>query len=220
MSPSRGLILAVLALAALGAVGCQEFAWILTNTIGPFVPEDKVEAQYSLKGKSVLILVDTKDATLASEYPRIEVTLADAISKCLATAKACGPIVSSHSVEAARRSEPGFREWSVEEVGKYFNVDLVIHLELFTFRVKDDPGANLFHGYAEASVRVVAPETGDQVWPVLAAARVINAETVQGTEPEREDQQEPNLVEGFADKIARLFYTYKKDDLPIRPKVK
>ena len=213
-----GLVLVVLAAGAVA--GCQGFAWILVKTVGPWVPEDTVEAEYKLEGKSVLVLVDVKDPAMAAEYPRLDVELADQIGRALQEKKACGPAVPGRNVQTARRAEPEFPRWSVAQVGQYFNVDYVLHVEVMEFRLKDSLNSNVFRGYAETSVRLVSPETGEQVWPVLAAARLLSAETMPDQTADDAAQQESILTEGLAGKIARHFYTYKKDDLPLRPKVK
>jgi len=217
----RGLAcVALVAVALAGGAGCDAFAWLLVQTVGPFVPEDESQAEINLENRSLVILVDTKDTGLAAEFPRIEISLADALAKVLAEKKACGPIVPAHSVEAVRRSEAGFAGWSVAQVGEYFNTDYVLHVELFEFRLKDNPSSNVYRGYAEAAVRLVSPDSGEQVWPVLAAARLVKGETLPDADPEETGQQERVLVEGFAEKIARHFYTYKLSELPLRPKVK
>jgi hypothetical protein len=190
------------------------------KTVGPWVPEDTVEAEYKLEGKSVLVLVDVKDPAMAAEYPRVDVELADQIGRALQEKKASGPVVPGRSVQTARRAEPEFPRWSVAQVGQYFNVDYVLHVEVMEFRLKDSLNSNVFRGYAETSVRLVSPETGEQVWPVLAAARLLSAETMPDQTADDAAQQESILTEGLAGKIARHFYTYKKDDLPLRPKVK
>jgi len=211
---------AMLLAAAAAAAGCQAFAWLLVKTVGPWVPEDTVHAEYDLNGKSLLVLVDTKDPAAASEFPRLESALADAISKVLAEHKACGPIVPAHSVDAARQAEPKFNQWSVAQVGKFFNVDLVLHVEVLEFRLRDAPGSNVYQGYTEAAVRLVSPNTGQQVWPVLSAARLMTGETQPDVTAEEPGQQESILTEGYAEKVARLFFTHKVADLPMRPKVK
>jgi hypothetical protein len=213
-----GTVFALIVAAA--AAGCQPFAWILTKTVGPFIPEETAQAEFDLKGKSVAVLVDVKDPTTASRFPRLESALSAAIGKALAEHKACGPLVPAHSIEAARQAEPKFAQWSVAQVGKYFNVDYVLHVEVVDFRLRDDPSSNVYHGYTEAAVRLVSPDTGQQVWPVLAAARLMTAESQPDVAPEEPGEQESTLIDGFADKIARLFYTYKLEDLPMRPKVK
>jgi len=212
----------LLATAVACGAGCDAFAWILVQTVGPFVPEDESKAEYDLQNRSIVILVDAKDTALASEFPRIEVSLAEALAKVLAEKKACGPIVPPHSVETVRQAERSFPSWSIAQVGEYFNVDVVLHVELFEFRLKDDPSSNIYRGYTEAAIRLVSPDTGEQVWPVLAAARLVKAETIPDASPEAEDpvRQERILIEGFAEKIARHFYTYKLSELPLRPKVK
>jgi hypothetical protein len=211
-----GLILAAL---LLGAAGCQPTAYVLSKTLGPWIPEDEVEAQYSLKDRSVLILVDAKDPLMVSEHPRLRSALADAVGKCLAEQKACGPLVPSRSVEAARRADHSFSQWSVAQAGKYFNVDLVVHVEVLDFHVTDIGASNFFDGYVEAGVRVVDPHTGEQVWPVLSAAKVITGKTAPDVDAAQPAAQETILIDGYGEKLARLFYTYKSNDLPMRPKV-
>jgi hypothetical protein len=216
---AAAILMAALA-ATLAGAGCQGFAWILVKTIGPWLPEETSQAEFDMKGKSLLVLVDVKDPSLLSEYPRIEASLADSVGKELDSHKACGPLVPAHSIDNARRAEARFAEWSVAQIGKYFNVDLVMHVEILEFRLRDTPGSNVYHGYTEAAVRLVSPETGEQVWPVLAAARIMTAETQPDVSTEERGEQETILVDGMADKISRLFYTYKIDERPMRPKVK
>ena len=221
MTPAwrRGTILAVLATSAALTAGCGPLSWILVKTIGPWMPEETVEAEYTIQDKSIVILVDTKDPGLTSEFPRLPLELAEAIGKNLREHKACGPVVAGYDIESARRAEPKFDTWSIAEVGKYFNVDLVLHVEVSEFRLRDNPASNVYHGYAEAAIRWVSPESGEQVWPVLAAARVVRGETQPDADAEEPGEQRAILVNGFADKIARQFYTYKKADLSLRPQV-
>jgi len=214
------LLVPAILLAAAALAGCQGFAWILVKTVGPWLPEETAQAEYDMKNKSVLVLVDAKDPGFLSEYPRMESALATAISKELGDHKACGPLVPAHSVDNARRAEAKFGQWSVAQAGKYFNVDLVMHVEVLDFRLRDAPGSNVFNGYVETAVRLVSPETGEQVWPILAAARLITAETQPDVTTEERGEQETILTDGVAAKIARVFYTYKLEDLPMRPKVK
>jgi len=215
-----GLAMVLAAAFAPATGGCQGMAWLLTKTVGPFVPEDEVQAECSLKDKSVLILVDAKDSSLVSEHPRLRSALADAIGKYLVEQKACGPVVPSRSVEIARRAESDFDQWSVPRAGEYFNVDMVVHVEVFEFRVKDIGASSMFDGYVAAGVRVVDPLSGEQIWPVLSAAKRVTGETAPDVEAAGPSAQEAILVDGYAEKVARLFYTYKVNDLSMRPKVK
>lgn len=218
----RAAILILSAVLAAAAAGCDEAAWILVQTIGPFVPEDKHAAEFDLSGKSLLILVDVEDPMVASEYPRVEALLATGIADTLKDYKASGPVVPVYSVQAARRMERGFEQWSVAQAGEYFNVDLVMHVQLFEYRVKDNPSANVLRGYAETAVRLVSPETGRQVWPVLAEARLVTAEGLPEADatPAETSEYEAEVAKGLAAKIARNFCTYKLADLPFRSKVK
>jgi hypothetical protein len=218
--PRTLLLLAACLAPVLLAAGCDEAAYILTKTIGPFVPEEKHEAEFDLKDASVLVLVDVEDPTVASEFPRAETLLAKGITATLDEHEACGPVVPVRSVLAARRMEPEFAQWSVAQAGEYFNVDVVLHAQLFEFRVKDSPGSNVLRGYAEAAIRLVSPETGRQVWPVLEEARLVTAEALPEADVQEAARHEEELATGLGEKIARNFCTYKYSDLPLRPKVK
>lgn len=216
----KAAVVLMLVAAGVALAGCNLLGALLSKTVELMTPEETVEAQYDLHGKSVLVLVDTKDPALISDYPRLESAMSEAVGKVLAENQACWPIVSARSIEAARQAEAGFADWSVAQAGKYFNVDIVLHIEMFDFRLKDSPNSTVYHGTAEAAVRLVVPDSGQQVWPVLADARLISAETQPDVEAEQTGQQETILINGFAEKIARMFFTYKREDLPMRPKVK
>ena len=211
---------AILLIAAAGATGCDAFAWILVKTIGPLMSDDLVQAEFEVKNKSILVLVDSKDPSLLSDYPWLPMDLADAIGKDLVEHEACGPVVLPADIETARRVEPKFDSWSIAEVGRYFNVDYILHVEVSEFRLKDSSGSNVYQGQAEAAVRWVSPETSEQAWPVLAAARVVRGETQPDVEAETPAEQRSVLINGFAEKIARQFYAYNPSELSIRPKVK
>jgi hypothetical protein len=214
----KWLAAGLLALVALA--GCDQAAWIGYKVLKPIVPEEKVKAEFEFHGKSLLVLVDMHDPDLAARFPRLQPSLADEIGSVLARNKAVGPVVPGHSVETARRTQRDFIRLSVVEVGKSFNVDYVLHLVVYDFRIRETPSSMVLDGFAEGTVRIVSPESGEQVWPVLASAREVSARTVPGVETVDDPQElEKVLMEGWADKIARHFFTYKVDDLPLRPKV-
>jgi hypothetical protein len=213
-------VLGLLAAGASGAAGCNALGFIAAKTAQFWTPEEEVEAQYNISGKSVLVLVDTKDPAKASEFPRLQAILSEAINKVLTEHKACPQTVSTRSVEALRTTEPQFDTWSVTRIGKYFNVDLVLYVEVLDFRLKDEPTSNVYHGYAEGTVRLVSPETGEQIWPVLSSARLVSAETMPGVEAESSDEQQSIIIDGYGEKIARMFFTYQKEEIPLHRKVR
>lgn len=217
---ARALMLAALLAGLLAAgAGCQQLAWILNRTFTLFSPEEESQAEFTFEGKSVLVLVDAQEAALEGEFPRVEQGVANQVIKMLEERKAAGPIVPARSVDAARRVQAGFDKWSIAETGRFFNVDFVLHIQLTHFRIKDTPGSSVFHGYGETVCQVVETESGKKVWPSLASGRIIRAESVQGTEPEEAPEVETMMIEGLADKIARHFFTYRTEELPLKPKV-
>jgi len=216
----RTLVAAVLLAAGAAGAGCDQTAWVLSKALAPWIPEDEVKAEFGLQGKSVLVLVDTGDPSLRSEYPQLESELAARLGKALKNKNAAGPIVPAQSVEAARQMEPDFAQWSVVQAGKHFNVDLVLHVRVFEFRLKDNPGSSIMGSYSEGAISLISTDSGEQVWPVLRSARLVTVETTPDFQPESPGEMQDVLLDGLADKIARHFYTYKVGDLPMRPKVK
>ncbi len=211
----------VLIAAALAVGGCNAAAYMLHQGVKVFGPEAKVEAEFPLAHRSVLVLVDTAAPTLGSEFPRMEMALADGIGEVLAENRGCGPRVPARSIENVRRAEPAFDRWAVAEVGRYFNVDYVVHVVVHEFRVRETEVSTYLEGYAETTLRVVSPQTGEQAWPPMASARQVTARTLPGDEIiEDPVELERILTEGLADKIARHFFTYEEDSLPLRPKVR
>ncbi len=221
MTRFRTVLLAAACVAALAALGCDQTAWILSETLGPLLPEEEVEPEFSFAGKSVLVLVDVGEPTVGDAFPRLQRDITRHVVTAFEDEQATGPLVPAHAVETARRSEPDFRRWSVVEVGQYFNVDYVLHVVIYDFRVRESPTSSVLDGFAESTISIVSPQRGAQVWPQLASARQVSARTLPDVEPiEDPIELERVLAEGLADKIARHFYTYKPGRLPLRPKVR
>jgi hypothetical protein len=218
---TRRRLPAVLALALLllAPAGCDQTAYILMKLFAPWVPPDEVQAEFEVGERSLLVLVDTDDPALESDFPRLEVAVGKAVIKEIEEREAAPAVVPAHAVEAARRAEPEFESWSVAEVGRYFNVDLVLHIQIYEFRLRESPNSTIFGGYSEVSLRMVSSAEGNQEWPALSSARLLSAETLPTVQPEEANELEAILIEGLATKIVRHFYTYTKEDLPLRPKV-
>jgi len=87
--------LAILTLAAACGAGCDAFAYLLVKTVGPFVPENEHKAEDDLTGRSGVRLVDLKDPLVASEFPRLGMSLGDEIGTFLADQEACGRLSRS-----------------------------------------------------------------------------------------------------------------------------
>lgn len=217
---AAGLAMAVL-LAALAGGGCDQAAWIGYHLLKPIVPPDEVPAEFDLSHKSLLVLVDFSDPDLGSQFPRVQTALAEAIGEELsAREEAVGPVVPAASLARVRRSEPGFDDWSVVRIGRHFNVDYVLHVVVQEFRVRETPVSATLEGYAEATVRIVSPSEGEQAWPLQSTARRVSARTVPQIDPYEDPYElERILTRGFGAKIARRFYAYEPDELPLRPEV-
>lgn len=207
-------ILAVLVFSMSG--GCNVAAYILTKLLR-FVPEKEVKAQYNLKGKSIAVLVDFEDPLLAEERPRLEIELARKICLTLEARQAVGAYVDPRDFIVLKQ-QADFDTWSVSRIGKHLDVDIIMHLKVLEFKLKVSKASSVFQGHAEVVVSLVESQTGQQVWPHLARAHLVQADTLPKPDIDNVKVQQI-LTGGIAEKIARLFYSYKRSELPLRSDV-
>jgi hypothetical protein len=215
----RATLLLAVAL-AITCGGCDAMAYILSKTFAPFVPEPAIRAQYELKGKSIVVLLDFEDPLLAEEHPRVQIDLARNICLKLDARKAIESYVEPRDLVILRQQEPDFDRWPISKVGRRCDADIVMHLNILEFRLKTSETSSVFQGRAEVGVSLVATTTGKQIWPELARPRLIQAEALPKPDVKNAADAERILTEGLADKISRLFYTHKTSELPLRSDVK
>ncbi len=161
---------ALLAL-AVGSAGCN----LLQVPFFLFGPEPSVPAQFvrlaDEKDKDrevkVVILVDGGLET-RSEFIGVERELATRLGRQLHELceynKEKVAIVPAAKVERFKQDHPGWHTMDKADIGKHFDADYVIHLEINSLTLyKKGSGNSLFRGLADISVTVVdvkSPEDG------------------------------------------------------------
>jgi hypothetical protein len=205
---ARMLIATLLAVMAMSVPGCAPSAWFAAQ----FGPEKKVPAEYEPPpGKTILVLVD--DMLNPVDYEPVKIQLTEMLNKQLVDNK-----VASKTVPYARLGEfvaatPGYNSLAVSEVGQKLGADMVLYVQIDDFGLRDAAAASeLWKGRLATTVRLVDVVKG-RLWPTDSpTGRVIpraETKTVADSSQARGEQISKELAAEIADKIARLFYTYK-----------
>jgi hypothetical protein len=201
--------LSLVALLACAAGGCNVVGALAYKVSGPpAIPAKYVPA----KNEPMLVLVENSRNPSSQ---RIDADrLAGAIKEELEKHKVA-PVIDPDKLTEFRRAQGAtYATQAITAVGRQVGAAQVLYIDLIDLSVEPAMGSELLQGRAEARVRVVDVQTGQTKWPqdasqgqpVGAATSYISG-TAGGGEPAVRDQ----LIQALADKIAKLFYTWKSD---------
>ncbi|MFB3893720.1 MAG: hypothetical protein ACE15C_17035 [Phycisphaerae bacterium] len=206
-----------LAAVAAGAGGCQGFAWLVTQ----FQPPQKVKAKYTPPaGKRVLVFVD--DVVAPVTYEPIKRELSERISSKLVEHRLVAETVPYDVLMKAISEDRGFNindlgKAGVKQIGDKVGADLVLYVEIKSFRLKEDESSPLWGGRLETAVRWVdchqdTNETA-RLWPTDGSS---GFDLPAVGMPAKEDPSASYgtelakiLAERAADRIVKLFYDYE-----------
>lgn len=137
-------------------------AWLSTAIAGChmlmpaafLLPETKkVPPEYArLDGRKVLVMVWAEPETLFA-YPHIRLELGSYVGDMLRSHLKSLQVTSHRKVEDYMQRNEGITLDPVE-VGRHFDVQSVVYVELLKFQVRDPETPNLLQGQADAAIRV------------------------------------------------------------------
>jgi hypothetical protein len=153
----RLAVLAALAVMALaGAGGCH---WLTAWMFAERHPMETIKAEYPLEADRLIIIPYASTEVLFSD-PLLPLEISrDLINEI---AKRLGPKrvkIFINPVEVQRWQEANL-EWpniSLVEMGKGFNADTVLYVELERYSLMEENSANLYRGRVRARIKVVQP---------------------------------------------------------------
>jgi hypothetical protein len=125
-------------------------------------------------------------------------------------------IVSSEKIEELREEDAqAYRKMNIAAVGRAADAKVVIYVDLLVSAVSKDPSAGAIHADATARVKVVDATTGKTLWPPDSSHGRELTESVEfdNNESDRVEAMHTQMVQKLASKIAKLFYTWKPDDV-------
>jgi hypothetical protein len=209
--PNGWRLAALAALAGLVAVGTCGCHWLYAWAVAERHPMQEVKAEYELAADRLVIVpyasteILFSDATASLEISR------DLINEILQNVGAGRVKTIVHPVEVARWQEANL-EWPnmpLADIGKVFQADTVLYVELEHYTMYEERSSNLFRGRVRARIQVARPDaehnpvyetTVETVFPEEGPVGVV------GT-TERMVRAGTNLI--FARDVARKFYSHK-----------
>ena len=216
MSGSR-IVVVIAAVLALSVGGCvlPIISWITAN----LAPPKKQKALYELP-KSNCILVLATDKSVGGQHESAKRDVTEFLSALLLEHKLTRRVVSYDDLMAFRLATPRFALLTPAEVGKKFGADIVLHVAIEQFSLKDNAGG-AWHGKVEAMVQVIdaGGEEERTLWPEDRPAghpvSVARTPTISSS-PTYGNHLAKVLAAQTADGIAKLFYDHKLTGIDAR----
>lgn len=205
---ARMLAMTLSAAMAMPLSGCAVSAWFAAQ----FGPEKKVPAKYEPPaGKTILVFVD--DMLHPVDYEPVKIELAEMLNKQLIDHKVAAKTIPYSRLGEFIAATPSFNSLAVGEVGRKLGADMVLYVQIDEFGLRDAAAAaELWKGRLGTTVRLVDVTKG-RLWPTDSPTghMVPKAETqtVSDSSQARGEQISKELAAETADKIAKLFYSYK-----------
>ena len=205
---ARVLVAILSATTAMSLPGCAVFGWIVAK----FAPEKKVPAEYEFPaGTTILVFVD--DMLHPVDYEPVKIQLTEMLNAQLIAHKVAAKTIPYSRLGEFISATPSFNSLAVSEVGRKLGADMVLYVQIDEFGLRDAAaGAELWKGRLATSIRLVDVTKG-RLWPTDSPTghMVPKAETqtVSDSSQARGEQISRELADETADKIAKLFYSYK-----------
>ena len=201
---------ALLALCAMPlASGCDAMRQIALQT----APKtESVPAEFNrLSEKTVLVSVWVPPE-VKWDYPHIRLDLASHVGAYLKENVKKTTLIDAYQVE-------GYLDKSTKaevdpvEVGRHFKADMVVHLGVYQFSVRDPGYSQFYRGRIASSVEVYDLTTSDKVPPRYSMKEVKVAypeDKAIGFSNTRADQVRQATYEAFATEVGRKFHTWDR----------
>ncbi len=202
-----GLALA-LALAPL-AVGCDAIRQIALQT----APRtETVPAEFNrLPGKNVLVSVWVPPE-IKWDYPHIRLDLAAHVGAYLKQNVKNVSVVDPYQVEGYLDKSTK-AEVDAVELGRQFHADMVVHLGVYQFSVRDPGYSQYYRGRAASSVEVydlTAKDKSPPRYPLHEVKVAYPDEKAVGFANARADQVRQSTYEVFATEVGKKFHTWER----------
>jgi len=154
--PSRGALLALLALAAAGACGCH---WLFAWAVAPRHPTKTVKAEYALAAERLVVVPYAGTETLFNYSTAPLEVSAEVVNRIVANLGGrVKTLVNPVTVVQWQESTVEWPNMSLVDIGKAFQADTVLYVELERYTMLEDGSANLYRGHIQARIQVVKTE--------------------------------------------------------------
>ncbi len=196
------------ALLLCGGCGGQGGAWLWWLTD----PSEKIKAQYELGQGRLVILIDDDKGWLKD--PTIRQHLSKELMEQLWEHEVNRRVVGQEELASLRQRDKEFERRGAREIGQKLEADLVLHLRVHSFTLRDETVDPAYKGLFEVAVKVLdvhANKPEDvRLWPRLSEGHMVTVTTDlhTATGSAYQDKLTRRLCREMADKIAKLFYDH------------
>ncbi len=199
----------VVAAAMFSTGGCA----LIGPLVGQFQTPKKVDALFDLPAnKRILVLAEHR--TSGAGYETVSATLTAALNRQLLAHKLAAAVVPYRDLMALRLSTFQYHRLATTEIAKLLKADLVIYVHVDKCQLKSYPGAVLWQGRMEASVKVIqASGKGEaKLWPDRPTGHPVAPvvrDPVVDSSPTYGSRMTKALAIEMADRVAKLFYKHE-----------
>lgn len=206
MTRSKWLLAAVL-VAALGASGCTPQALVAL-----FRPDPQTDAKFKLASGALLVLVD--EPLDAPPDPDARYQVIRSIHAKLRQEKVNLQAIPQDRLTRLQKTQPQCMQWPEDKLGESLGAVQVLHVQLDEVSTNDQSMDMRPHSRAQANVRVIDVETGDQLWPKERAGYPVVFELKPRDMHELEITPDlrKRLAQGLGEQVVKLFYKHKLSD--------
>tara|TARA_X000001036_G_scaffold44378_2_gene35428 strand:+ start:5967 stop:6641 length:675 start_codon:yes stop_codon:yes gene_type:complete len=211
------IVLAIVSTAVVS--GCSVFEFI---GAGKQVMEDQMliekEADYSLEGKKVAVVIDT-DLSVHYDHPGISNVIAEGVAGRIAMYAAGASVLHPTVVAQWQFETPQWSAMPTTDIAKALQVDVVIFIDLHSYSLTPPGNQWLWEGYCSASIGVIEAKSYDDdgfvdMYDISASfpKKISNLTREEASEA----TIERGLLAEFIKQTAWLFYMHEEPKHPDR----
>lgn len=177
-----------------------------------------VPAEYDgLRGKSFAVII-TSDRVIQGTYPTLLPRLATRITQALAIPENTGAVgfVPVLSILEFQLSHPDWTTWTYEQLAEEFDVDILVVVEMYDYRLNEVGNAFLWDGLAAARVGIVEARGYAPNEYAFFKDVQVKYPNETGLSPQDLTSQvvRTNLEKRFVDRVTWLFYDHQEPYYP------
>jgi hypothetical protein len=146
---------AVVALAGLLAVGTAGCHWLFAWAFAERHPTKVIKAEYALAAERLVVVPYAGTETLFNHRTAPLAVSADIAAYAMANLKdRVKSVVHPLAVIQWQEQNVEWPNMTLEEIGKAFQADVVLYVEIETYSLLEEGSANLYRGHVRARVQV------------------------------------------------------------------
>ncbi|MFH1746924.1 MAG: hypothetical protein ABIG44_07750 [Planctomycetota bacterium] len=211
--PTMALLLAPLVLG-----GCKMIGAILIMTAPPQI----AKPEYELDEGRLAIVIDM--ARAAQSNPVFDLALHERIVTQFRDNKVPTRVIPFEDVVQLKQSQPEYRNWSVQRIGRDLDADRVLYLRIDQLRARSDPGDPIIQLSVELRAKLIGvsePPMHARLWP--NRDKEMDGRIITHSRPPKEadsldiiDAETVKLGHETAYYVARCFHEYDEETNPPR----